>query len=539
MSSSSSMPTSSSSQVMSSSSAGADCSSVDTSEGKTLYLETHNCDQCHGEFSPARGIFVGNSPFPNIDPNSLNGGRTALTLGAYIASDMIKCNGDASCEAEAQKIAQYINQQSDNTEWCEGLTQSSSSAPQSSSSQVASSSSAPSMAKVIYAINVGSTEPATYNGVTYEAESNFRVQTSGDVNGTASTTSGIDGTTEDALFQSQRYGNYTFELPVIAGDYNVTLYLAEEYADMAGIRVMAATAEGAVILNNVDLYDAHNGRLKALTYTVEDVGVSDDNLTIDLSAVTNYATLSGILVTSVNGDKREVVAPPSACDGTNHYVCLDFESGQFPLGYEVGSQVSIATNDGARGTANAMRFETSITSGYHQGLIRKANVPGTHWGRMYYKTSPNLSGGFHHTSYGIFTADDWEARFIDTVQQGSGQLAYLFNVQRNTDAECGAGNYEQCEYRMESGYIYNSPNEWICMEWHMDTATQQFEVFRDGNRINGASGHMQNDVSDRNNAKVVPNTLNWIGFGSQTFRAPIQEGLVDEIIVSSSRVGCD
>lgn len=395
------------------------------------------------------------------------------------------------------------------------------------------------MAKVIYAINVGSDESAVYDGVTYEAGSGYRVQTRGSDNGTNTITDNIDGTTEDKLFQSQRYGNFTIELPVVAGDYNVTLYFAEEWARMAGARVMSATAENAVILSNVDLYDAHNGRLKALSYTINDVVVSDENLTIDLSAVVNNATLSGILVTSVNGDKREVVAPPSACDGTNHYVCLDFESGQFPLGYEVGSQVSIVTNDGARGTANAMRFETSITSGYHQGLIRKANVPGTHWGRMYYKTTPNFSQGFHHTAYAVFTADDWEARFIDTVAESAGSMSYIFNVQRNTDAECGAGNYEQCEYGMEESRKNYAHGGWVCMEWHMDTATQQFELFRDGNRISGASGHMQNDVSDRNNAKVVPNTLNWIGFGSQTFRAPVQQGLVDEIIVSSARVGCD
>lgn len=395
------------------------------------------------------------------------------------------------------------------------------------------------MAKVIYAINVGSTEPASYQGVTYEAESNYRVQTSGDVNDISSTTSGIEGTTEDKLFQSQRYGNYTFELPVIAGDYNVTLYFAEQYATMAGMRVMSAYAEDAMVISNVDLYDAHDGGLKALSYSVNDVSVVDDNLTISLSAITNLATLSGILVTSVNGDKREVVLPPSACDGTDHYVCLDFESGQFPLGYEVGSKVSIVTTDGARGTSNAMRFETTINSGYHQGLIRKANVPGTHWGRMYYKTTPNFSQGFHHTAYGVFTADDWEARFIDTVAESAGSMSYIFNVQRNTDAECGAGNYEQCEYGMEESRKNYAHGGWVCMEWHMDTATQQFELFRDGNRVSGASGHMQNDVSDRNNAKVVPDTLNWIGFGSQTFRAPIQEGLVDEIIVSSTRIGCD
>lgn len=523
----------SSSSAMSSSSAEANACNALIEEGARNYTggASLQCTTCHG--SPSGTTTDGNNPINIIDApyEHEKDGHSEAELDVFIAKYMKDfLLGVNSVEQESEAVAAYLYDAA-GWDWCADST---------TSSVAQSSSSAPAGGdpKVVYAINVGGAAAATYQGVTYEPAGPLSPTLTGTENGTAVIAGNIAGTDEDALFQSQRYGKFTFELPVTTGEYNVTLFMAEDFAAERAIRIMSATAEGKVVFDNLDLFDTH-GRLQAVTYSINDVAVSDGSLTLDFTAIANLATLGGILVTSVNGDKGEIVVPPSACDGTDNYVCLDFESGVFPPGYVAGTQVSIVNNDGARGSSKAMRFETQITSGYHQGIIRKDNVPGTHWGRMYYKTTPDLSGGFMHTAYAMFTAGDWEARIVDTVQQGGGAMAYLFNVQRNTDSECGAGNYEQCEYGIESGYTFQSSNDWICMEWHMDTSTQQYEVFRDGNRINGASGHMQNDTSDRANAKVVPDTLNWLGFGAQTFRPALQTGLVDEIIVGPARIGCD
>ena len=78
---------------------------------------------------------------------------------------------------------------------------------------------------------------------------------------TGSTGSAIAGTTDDTLFQSQRWDpaggselEYTFTVP--NGGYEVRLLFAESYsgAFSVGGRVFDAQLEGAVALANIDVY---------------------------------------------------------------------------------------------------------------------------------------------------------------------------------------------------------------------------------------------------------------------------------------------
>ena len=56
-------------------------------------------------------------------------------------------------------------------------------------------------------------------------------------------TAAIAGTSDDALYQSERYGNFSYNVPVANGDYVVTRKFAEIYFSSTGMRVFKVVVE--------------------------------------------------------------------------------------------------------------------------------------------------------------------------------------------------------------------------------------------------------------------------------------------------------
>lgn len=195
------------------------------------------------------------------------------------------------------------------------VTSSSSSVPSSSSSVVSTSSSSSSAASsasgansMILAINVGGFSEATVAGVKYGPD---RFATGGT---TGSTTDAIAGTTDDALFQTERYGSYGYKIPVTAGTYSVELQFVEMYHEVAGGRSFNLSVEGSTEMSNVDLYSlvGHDG---AYTYSVEGVRVTDGELNIDLESLVDNGTMSGFAIYSSDGAFVEPPIPEPSPNG--------------------------------------------------------------------------------------------------------------------------------------------------------------------------------------------------------------------------------
>ena len=112
---------------------------------------------------------------------------------------------------------------------------------------------------------------------------------------TYGTKAGIAGTTDDALYQSLRYGNFKYGLAVEDGSYAVTLKMAEVHFDTAGRRVFDVKAEGKVVLDNFDIVRAAGGKNVAhdKTFTVE---VTDGRLDLDFVSLVNNAQVNAIAV---------------------------------------------------------------------------------------------------------------------------------------------------------------------------------------------------------------------------------------------------
>jgi hypothetical protein len=108
----------------------------------------------------------------------------------------------------------------------------------------------------------------------------------------------IAGTTADPLYVTQRYGAFSYSIPVPNGTYQVTLKLAETWATTAGQRVFSVQAEGATVISDLDIYAEVGG------YAVDDktftVTVGDGALSLSFVAGVQNPMVEGIAVQGVN-----------------------------------------------------------------------------------------------------------------------------------------------------------------------------------------------------------------------------------------------
>jgi hypothetical protein len=110
---------------------------------------------------------------------------------------------------------------------------------------------------------------------------------------TYNTGASIAGTSEDEVYQTERYGNFRYSLPVENGLHEVTLKFAEIYFDRAGARVFDVRAEDDLIIDNLDIYKAAGGKNVAHDKTFQ-VEITDGWLDLDFISLVNNAKLSGI-----------------------------------------------------------------------------------------------------------------------------------------------------------------------------------------------------------------------------------------------------
>jgi parallel beta-helix repeat protein len=110
----------------------------------------------------------------------------------------------------------------------------------------------------------------------------------------------IAKTSDDAIYQSERYGNFDYSVPLENGVYDVTFRFAEVYHGKAGKRVFDVRAEGDLVFNDLDVYKAAGGKNIAYDETIQ-VEVSDGRLDLDFITVVDNAKVSGIEIARADG----------------------------------------------------------------------------------------------------------------------------------------------------------------------------------------------------------------------------------------------
>ncbi|MGB8522602.1 MAG: malectin domain-containing carbohydrate-binding protein [Candidatus Acidiferrales bacterium] len=132
-------------------------------------------------------------------------------------------------------------------------------------------------------------------GIIWNADEDF---TGGDP---ASTTHAIAGAIDPIVYQSERYGDFTYQFAVPNGPYNITLKFAEIYFSSPGQRQFNVAINGIQVLHNFDIVAAAGAPFTAVDKIFE-ATASAGKITIQFtSGLANYPKISAIEITNSSG----------------------------------------------------------------------------------------------------------------------------------------------------------------------------------------------------------------------------------------------
>ena len=120
------------------------------------------------------------------------------------------------------------------------------------------------------------------------------------------------GSVPAAVFQSERYGAFSYSIPRVAGSaQTVTLYFAETYLTAAGQRLFNVTINGTTVLSSFDIYASAGGQNKAISRTFNTTANSSGQVVIQFVTGTENPKVNGIMVASGTGPTNTPVNTPT------------------------------------------------------------------------------------------------------------------------------------------------------------------------------------------------------------------------------------
>ena len=111
-------------------------------------------------------------------------------------------------------------------------------------------------------------------------------------------TSGVSEPAPQSVYQTERYGNFTYTLTNLmpGGSYTVRLHFAEIYWNGPGRRLFNVAINGTQVLTNFDIFAAAGGKDRAIVKPFNAVADARGTITIAFTSVLNNAKVSGIEV---------------------------------------------------------------------------------------------------------------------------------------------------------------------------------------------------------------------------------------------------
>ena len=189
---------------------------------------------------------------------------------------------------------------------------------------------------------------ATAASGSYAADKDFSGGTAA-YTATTVTTTGVTNPAPEAVYQNQRYGNFTYTLPGFTSGttYLVRLHMSEFYWTAAGKREFNVLINGTQVLTNFDIYATAGGEFKAVVEQFNAVANSSGNIVIQFVSVIDNAAISGIETESVTAAEGPYPGP-SAPTLPGTVLAENYDTGGQGVAYNVTS-----TN----GTANTYRSQ--------------------------------------------------------------------------------------------------------------------------------------------------------------------------------------
>ncbi len=115
-------------------------------------------------------------------------------------------------------------------------------------------------------------------------------------------TTGVLNAAPQAVYQSERYGNFTYKLGGLApgSAYTVRLHFAEIFWNNAGARVFNVAINSAPVLSNFDIFAAARVKNKAIVESFNTTADGSGAVTIAFTTVRDNAKVSGIEIVRQN-----------------------------------------------------------------------------------------------------------------------------------------------------------------------------------------------------------------------------------------------
>jgi len=155
--------------------------------------------------------------------------------------------------------------------------------------------SAPAGGTPVALVNAGGVTYTDVSGNTWNRDYDF-------IGGnTSATNTTVSGTTSSPLYETSRWGTFSYQFPVSNGSYTVILKFAELYFTRAGSRLFNVNINGTVVLTNFDIVAQAGGALKALDKSFP-VTVTNSKITIQFTpGIADQPMVNAIEVLTVNG----------------------------------------------------------------------------------------------------------------------------------------------------------------------------------------------------------------------------------------------
>ena len=106
-----------------------------------------------------------------------------------------------------------------------------------------------------------------------------------------------------AVYQNERYGDFTYTLPDLSANtsYTVRLHFSENYWNSSGKRTFNVAINGKQVLSNFDIYATAGAENKAVVEQFATTATSSGQITLQFTSVVDNAKVDGIEVTPGNG----------------------------------------------------------------------------------------------------------------------------------------------------------------------------------------------------------------------------------------------
>ena len=185
------------------------------------------------------------------------------------------------------------------------------------------------------AINVGGPAYVASNGIKYVADQYF---TGGYVDGI--TSGDIANTIDDTIYKTERWGDYTYNIPVANGRYDVTLQFSELSFYYPGDRIFSVNCENLPIIQNLDIFKTVGASKVAYDKIISGVQVSDWQLSLHFYASVDAASVSGIVVKPAGGNillytgAKADISPPTA---PSNLKAIETQNRQLTIGWGASS----------------------------------------------------------------------------------------------------------------------------------------------------------------------------------------------------------